>query len=89
MQISPSANLFRALGGLSQTGQGQAATRPTAAPQSAPVQPQAAKPRDPAASGQLAAPRLATLASFNAQPQQAAPQPAPNMPRGSLINLKV
>jgi hypothetical protein len=86
MQISPSANLFRALGGLSQTGPGQAASRPAAAQQPATVQQQAARPRVPADTAAAAAPHLASLRT---QPQQTAAQPAPNMPRGSLINLKI
>ena len=84
MQISPSANLFRALGGLSQAGPGQAASRPVATPQPAPVHQQPVKLRDPAETA--AAPHLASLRT---QPQQTAAQPAPNMPRGSLINLKI
>ena len=74
MQISPSANLFRALGGLTQA-QGAAAVNP---PQPAPAQP--LKPAAPARQAAMQPPPIAA--------QPAAPPPA-NLPRGSLLNIKV
>lgn len=74
MQISPSANLFRALGGLTQA-QGAAAVNP---PQPAPAQ--QLKPAVQA--------RQTVMQPPPATAQPASPPPA-NLPRGSLLNIKV
>lgn len=78
MQISPSTNLFRALGNLPQA-------HGTAGSHAAAVK-EASSPTSPSAVAQRRQQPAAAMQLANAVPS--AP-PAANLPRGSLINLRV
>lgn len=73
MQISPSTNLFRALGNLPQTQQASRSPAGNSQPATAGAQQRSATPATP-------------MQVVSALPET---KPAANLPRGSLINLKV